>query len=350
MTGPALLVIAAAAFVASALLTGAVRRYALARAMLDRPNERSSHRVPTPRGGGLAIALVTLGGALIAGLVGALAPRTAAALVGGGAAVAIVGWIDDARGVSAGVRAAVHAAAAAWAVACVGGLPTLAAGPATLQLGWAGSILAVVGIVWAVNFYNFMDGIDGIAGGEAVVVGVAGALLSLARGQGGLAAVSLAVAGAAAGFLVWNWPPARIFMGDVGSGLLGYLFAVVALASEAAGGAPLLLWLLVLGVFFFDATVTLVRRVARGERWYAAHATHAYQRAVQHGRTHAAVSSTVLALTAGLAAVALLALDRPALVLPALGGGFAALALVYAAVERARPMPPGGARAATDQP
>jgi Fuc2NAc and GlcNAc transferase len=150
--------------------------------------------------------------------------------------------------------------------------------------------------------------------------------------------VAFAIAAASGGFLAWNWAPAKIFMGDVGSGLLGFLFGTLAVASERAGGVPLLLWVLLLGVFVFDATVTLLRRVVRGERWYDAHRSHAYQRAVRAGWTHARVSSAVLLLTAVLGGLAAAASRRPGLALPGFLAGMALLAVVYLFVERRNPM------------
>jgi Fuc2NAc and GlcNAc transferase len=333
----ALLALGAAA-VAAWLLTAAVRRFALAHAVLDVPNQRSAHRVPTPRGGGLAIAAVSLGGTIAAGIGGLVPGRVALALVGGGALVAVVGWLDDRRGLSVAARATAHAAAAAWAVACLRGLPVLDVGAGSLSLGPLGALAALIGIVWGINLYNFMDGIDGLAGGEAVLVGAAGGGLLLLDGAAGLAFVSFLLAAASAGFLVWNWSPARLFMGDVGSGLLGYLFAVLALASERSGAVPALVWVLLLGVFVFDATVTLLRRAVRGERWYAAHASHAYQRAVRAGRTHARVTTAVLGLGLVLAALATLAVGRPAALPLSLLTGAAVLTTAYVGVERHLPM------------
>jgi Fuc2NAc and GlcNAc transferase len=197
----------------------------------------------------------------------------------------------------------------------------------------------VVGIVWAVNLYNFMDGIDGLAAGEAVSVGAVAAVFLWLTGAPGLAALSLLLAAAAGGFLVWNWHPARIFMGDVGSGSLGYAFGVMTVASERAGAVPAAVWLLLLGVFFGDATLTVLRRLARGEPIFRAHRSHAYQRAPLAGLSHARVTSTVLLLNAVLALLAGAALLRPRLLLPAVGVAIAVLLVPYLRVERAVPQP-----------
>jgi Fuc2NAc and GlcNAc transferase len=326
------------AFVTSAMLAGLVRRYALAHAVVDVPNERSSHLAPTPRGGGLAIALVVSAGLALLGLAGRLPPRVALALAGGGCLVAGVGWLDDRRGLRAPVRLVVHVAAAVWTVGWLGGMPALTVGTGALHLGAGGALLAVLGLAWFTNLYNFMDGIDGVAAVEAVVVGTAGALL-LAPRQASLGLVCLLLAAAAAGFLVWNWPPARLFMGDVGSGFLGFLFAGIAVASENAGALPALLWIVLLAPFFTDATVTLLRRMARGERWYAPHRTHAYQRAVQAGWTHGRVTAAVGALSGACALLVWLVMRHPVLLGSVLAIVAVALGALYVAVERWRPMP-----------
>jgi Fuc2NAc and GlcNAc transferase len=327
------------AFLASAALSALVRRYALSHALLDIPNERSSHSMPTPRGGGIAIAIVVLVGLGVLASLHLIGPRVAIAFVGGGLLVAAVGWLDDHHEVRPSLRLVTHMAAAGWTVAWLGGMPHLTVSTGAAHLGVGGTLLAMLGIVWLTNLYNFMDGIDGLAAAEAFVVASAGALL-LAGRQPPLALVALLVAAAAGGFLVWNWPPARLFMGDVGSGFLGYTFGGLALASENARALPALLWLLLLGPFFIDATVTLLRRMARGERWYAAHRAHAYQRAVQAGWSHRQVTLVVAGVSAGLAAACLAIVREHSslLYLVALAAG--GLGALYAAVERSCPMPP----------
>ena len=337
-----------AAFAATLALTGLVRRFALAHALLDVPNERSSHLRPTPRGGGLAIVLVVLAGVALLQASMGLPAGVSPAILGGGGLVALVGWLDDRIGLTAPVRLAAHAVAAAWALWWLGGLPVLTIGATSARLGLSGALLALVTIVWATNITNFMDGIDGLAASEVATMTLMGALL-LARTDARLAAVAALVGGAALGFLPWNWTPARIFMGDVGSGFLGFLLAVLAIATERAGTLPALVWLLLYTVFAFDATVTIVRRAWRGERWYAAHRSHAYQRAVQAGWSHARVTTAVLVLNLLLALLASVVTGRPALLWPALAAAIVACWVAYAKVERRRPMPPAGAAPGVDK-
>lgn len=328
----------ASAGVASFVLAGWVRGYATRRAMLDIPNARSSHSTPTPRGGGLAIVLTVLGVALVGAAAHLVDLHLAVALAGGGACVALVGWLDDQRGLGAGVRLACHFAAAAWAVVWLGGLPALALPSGPVPLGLAGGLLAVVGIVWATNLFNFMDGIDGLAAAEAVAVGASGVLLLLVGGANGATLLPASVAAASLGFLCWNWAPARLFMGDVGSGFLGFAFAVLGIWSERTEGASLLLWGVAAMTFVVDATVTLFRRLRRSERLDAAHRHHAYQRLVHSGLGHARVVALYTLLNVALLALALA--GRVGWLHPLLAVVLAAALcmLAYAGVERRQPM------------
>jgi Fuc2NAc and GlcNAc transferase len=334
------LLAALTAMVASCLLTRFMLGYAIRRAILDFPNHRSSHAAPTPRGGGLGIAIPVLAGAAILGLAG-LTPAPVAIAILGGTLVAAVGWMDDTGrlpGRMLGPRMLVYLAAAVWGCAWAGGLPVLQLGPARLQLGWAGGVLAVIGCVWMVCLFNFMDGIDGISGTEATTAGLWGGALLWLSGSQGLAVLPLMVGAAAAGFLVWNWAPARIFMGDVGSCLLGFCFAIIALSSERAGAVPLLVWMILLGVFVFDATVTLLRRVVRRERWHEAHRSHAYQRAVQSGWSHRQVSAGVAVTNVALGALATVGWRWPALLPGCVLAALLLLTAIYVWVERRAPM------------
>jgi Fuc2NAc and GlcNAc transferase len=331
------LLLAGTAVLSWALTRGALR-YAQAFEVIDVPNARSSHVAATPTGGGIAIAaslFVSLGIAAYCDLV---SHELAIALIGGGAAVAVIGWLDDHTGVRARVRLVVHFAAAAWALLWMGGIDGLSLGVAYLPLAPLANLLAAVGIVWAINFYNFMDGIDGIAGGEALIVGLAGAAILLARGNAGMALAPALTAAGALGFLAWNWPPARIFMGDIGSGVLGFVFGALSVASERSGTMPLLAWVILLGVFVFDATVTLMRRMRRGHRLHDGHRHHAYQRSVISGMSHRAVTSSVLALNVALAGLAAAGTLRPRLLPWSLLAAVVLLGSVYRVVGRRMPM------------
>lgn len=280
---------------ASVALTWWVRRVALRNGIIDRPNARSSHTTPVPRGGGLAIVILTSLGIIAAAAVGAVDNRLALALLAGGICVAWIGFKDDRQPVPVAARLSIHAVSAIWAIYVLGGLPAIQVGHRVVDLGLAGDVLGVVAIVWVVNLFNFMDGIDGIAASEAIFIAVSGGALCAI----GVAPISVPVAGAAlaatcAGFLLWNWPPAKIFMGDVGSGYLGYVIAVLAVAAAREHPAAIFVWLILGAVFFIDATVTLVRRLIRGQRAYEAHCSHAYQILARRWGSHRRVTLTVL--------------------------------------------------------
>lgn len=249
----------------AAVGTWLARGYALRRELLDLPGERRSHAVATPRGGGIAIVVVVVL-AMAAAVAGAapVQPMLAGAFALGLVMVAAVGLVDDHRPLSPWLRLAVHALSAAVFSAA---LSHAGATPLVTAITF-GMILVLV------NVWNFMDGINGIAATQALLV--AGALL--AGLDGGWALVALAMAAACLGFLPYNFPRARIFMGDVGSGATG--FAVAALGGVFAAGAEPgagVLLLLPLSAFLVDAGLTLLRRVLRGERWWTPHVQHGYQ-------------------------------------------------------------------------
>jgi Fuc2NAc and GlcNAc transferase len=175
----------------------------------------------------------------------------------------------------------------------MGGLPPLLVFGHEFSLGWIGAILAAFYVVWMLNLYNFMDGIDGIASIEAICVCLGAGLIYAMSGHTGLIALPMLLAAAVAGFLFWNFPPARIFMGDAGSGFLGITLALLSL--QAAWAEPSLLWswLILLGVFIVDATTTLIHRLVRGEKVYEAHRSHAYQFATRRFGRHLPVTVAV---------------------------------------------------------
>ena len=299
------------AFVTTVVLTGLVRRYALARQLLDIPNERSSHTVSTPRGGGLAMvasfALVLVAQVLFGGL----EQRLATAVLPAALIVAAVGFLDDHNDVSVRGRILVHLLAVAWAVYWLGEVALVPLPQHLLALGWPGRLLAVLAVVWFLNLFNFMDGIDGIAAAEAAFVAFGGAWLALMSGLQDLAFALLVLGAAALGFLAWNWYPAKIFMGDVGSGFLGAALGIFGYAAVVANGALLWPWVILVGIFVTDASITLARRFLRGDRWYEAHCSHAYQRAARRWG-HLRVTSGVLLIDlAWLLPMALLAAALP---------------------------------------
>jgi Fuc2NAc and GlcNAc transferase len=282
------------ALVCAALLTRTMRDFALRQKLLDVPNERSSHNISTPRGGGLSIVIVSLAGVCALALLGQMEVCALVAILGGGLMVAGIGYLDDRKSMLPSLRFGVHVLSAIWTLVWLGGMPPLNLGVAVWEWGVLGHLVGVVGVVWLINLYNFMDGIDGLAASEAVCVGLMAGGLLLAGGAGGLAWLVWLFAAACGGFLLWNWPPAKIFMGDAGSGFLGYMFAVFALLAARANVVNLWVWVILLGVFVVDATLTLLRRLLRGARWYEAHRSHAYQHATRRLRSHFKVTGAVV--------------------------------------------------------
>jgi Fuc2NAc and GlcNAc transferase len=260
------------------IATGLVRRFAIRHAILDIPNDRSSHQSPVPRGGGLAIALVALVGMLLETVGDAWDLRLFMALVIGGTGIAGVGYADDLKSLSARVRLIVHVGASiAFLLVFVVFLNNRSIHLSTYTF-WFGGGLLVFALLSSVNVFNFMDGIDGIAASEAVFVAGSGAWLNcFINGDSGVTLAFVFLASAAMGFLIWNMPPARIFMGDVGSGFLGFMLTALAIVASSTAAIPAQVWPILGGVFIADASVTLLRRYARGDRWFEAHKTHAYQ-------------------------------------------------------------------------
>lgn len=274
-------------------MTWWLRRYALARNVLDVPNVRSSHKAPVPRGGGMAIVISCSLAMLVLAAAGWLAPSHLWAMLGAGGLVALVGFLDDHRPVAARWRLLAHVLAAAWGLFWLGGLPELSVLGERVQLGWLGVPLGALYLAWLLNLYNFMDGIDGIAAVEAISVCLAGALFYVLLDKWHLALLPVVLALSCGGFLIWNFPPARIFMGDAGSGYLGILLGLLSLQAALLKPQLLWAWLVMLGVFVVDASLTLLRRILRGEPPHQAHRSHAYQFASREFGAHLPVTLTV---------------------------------------------------------
>lgn len=271
-----------------------IRCYALSHNLIDIPNSRSSHSTPTPRGGGVAFIISFLLLTPILTVADDLPLPIVWVFLGGGIWIAIIGFSDDHRHVAARWRLLAHFIGAAWVLFWLGGFPPLLVLGFTIDLGWLGHILGAVYLVWLLNLYNFMDGIDGIACIEAITVCMGAALLSALQNlPQSIWLPPLLLASSVLGFLFLNFPPAKIFMGDVGSSFLGLI--VGGLSIQAAWISPQMLWvwIILLGVFIVDATFTLFHRLIKGEKIYIAHRSHAYQIAARHFHSHKAVSLTV---------------------------------------------------------
>lgn len=307
--------------------------------LLDQPNERSLHAVPTPRTGGLAICAALLA-AWAAWLFLSQDVSIPVQILSGALVVAGVSILDDRYGLSQGLRLLVQLGAALLLIR--GGfviqgdvLPGLSLAP-----GMFPAVVTVLATLWLTNLYNFMDGMDGFAGGMAVIGFGTLAALGWLQGDGLYTGAALTVTAAVAGFLWFNFPPAQIFMGDSGSTTLGFMAAGFAVWASRRGIAPVWLTLVVFSPFVVDATVTLLRRVLRGEPVWRAHRSHYYQRLVQlgwgHRRTVLAEYSVMLICAASVLAMARLGTDAQWFGLAALAVGYMGAALAVHRMERRR--------------
>jgi Fuc2NAc and GlcNAc transferase len=273
-----------------------IRRYAERRQVLDHPSERSSHKVPTPRGGGLAIVILVLAAGVWSVIDNGLSRGLI--YVAGAALIAWLGWRDDLHSLSPRLRFTVQGIVAAISIYGLGyfksvTIPMLG----ELQLGVIGIVITFLWIIGLTNAYNFMDGIDGMAGGVALSAGIGWMWLASNMDNPFTFWIALAITAGSLGFLGHNWSPAKIFMGDVGSTFLGYSFAVLPLLSSDQSGDALMLGTLLMWTIIMDAGVTFIGRLIKREHVFAAHRSHLYQRLVIVGYKHETVSSLYILLT-----------------------------------------------------
>ncbi len=232
---------------------------------------------------------------VLAGL-GLLSFSALCGLLGSGLFVALIGFADDHGHIAARWRLLGHFVAAGWALFWLDGLPVMHFFGVSVDLGWVGSVLALVYLVWMLNLYNFMDGIDGLASVEAICVCLGSCVVAGLSGHVDSMWTALVLAAGVSGFLCWNFPPARIFMGDAGSGFLGLILGFMSISAAWASSELLWSWLILLGVFIVDATWTLIRRLLSGDKVYEAHRSHAYQYASRKYGSHKLVTLSVVAI------------------------------------------------------
>ena len=288
-------------------------KWSLSRGLFDIPNERSSHSAPTPRGGGLVIALVCL--AAYASSSVYFGFQFSWGYFAGAVAVGLVSWLDDLFSLPFWSRLIVHILAALILIWDVGFWTRLHLPFVSIDYDLGvivGGVLAVAWVVWLLNAYNFMDGIDGIAATQAIVSGVAWGIFARLFDLPSIFFVSGILASSSAGFLLHNWQPAKVFMGDVGSAFIGFTLAAIPLIAqrEAGSGSTILPIVGVLFVWFFvfDTVFTLIRRALGKQRIWEAHREHIYQRLIIEGRSHSTVTmlyGLAAALSCGLVLLAL---------------------------------------------
>lgn len=279
------------AVITSFALTAVIRKIAIKNNHLDIPNERSSHTSPTPRGAGMAIVATFVVGLLVLVVNDTISGRDFFTLAAPGLIVALIGRLDDlGRVTSAKFRLVGHFVCASITVWLAGGLPALPLAESIIDFGVAGDIAAVIYLVWMLNLFNFMDGIDLITGIQTFTTCLGAAILLVVSTDSDLWLVVAVLAAAVFGFMYFNLPPAKIFLGDVGSGFIGFTIGAISLV--VAKDEPLVAWamIILLGVFVADATVTLLRRLLAREHVYMAHRTHAYQHLSKKLNLHLPVS------------------------------------------------------------
>jgi UDP-N-acetylmuramyl pentapeptide phosphotransferase/UDP-N-acetylglucosamine-1-phosphate transferase len=274
-------------------------RHCAAELILDIPNERSSHTRPTPRGGGFGIVIGVLIGvwSLLAARIISVPLREVMAISLGAGLVALVGWLDDIRRLSYRIRLAVQAISSAIILVAIGHFHTITA-PfiGEIHLRTMGIPFALIWIMGLTNAYNFMDGIDGIAGGQALIAGSGWAIMGFMSGQPFVGLIGVLLAATSLGFLFHNWPPARIFMGDVGSAFIGFILAVLPVIAGQKNARFMIAGALLVWPFIFDASITLARRMMHKENVFEAHRSHVYQRLVVAGYSHRFVTLIYIGL------------------------------------------------------
>jgi Fuc2NAc and GlcNAc transferase len=288
-----ILVLVATSFV----LTAAIRKRAIINSHLDIPNERSSHSLPTPRGAGIAIVTTFFVGLLVLLINDTISGRDFFTLAAPGLIVALIGRLDDlGRVTSAKLRLIGHFICASITVWLANGLPELPLTESIIDFGVAGDIAAVIYLVWMLNLFNFMDGIDLITGIQTFTACLGAVILLVVSTDSDLWLLVALLAAAVFGFMYFNLPPAKIFLGDVGSGFIGFTIGAISLV--VAKDEPLIAWamIILLGVFVTDATVTLLQRLLNREHVYVAHRTHAYQHLSKKLNGHLPVSLGVGAI------------------------------------------------------
>jgi Fuc2NAc and GlcNAc transferase len=297
----------------TALIAWPLRGWLLTRGLVDQPGERRSHRVPTPRGGGLALGLTMVLVLMF------FAGKSADAYLVAGFVVSMMalGWLDDARSLPVRWRLLAQSAIGVLLIVWLGPVPAVSAGPLVLDWPVVWSVLGLVAVVWLMNLHNFMDGSDGLLAMQGCWTGIAMGALLHAHDPGMPGLLGFILAGACLGFMWWNRPPARLFLGDSGSIMLGGTIGLLALLGATGGGVSIWMSLIICSVFVVDATATLVRRAMKGSRWYTPHREHAYQRLISVGWGHGQVLVLygLINLTVVLPAL-LLAARYPALEMP----------------------------------
>ena len=327
-------------FLLSVILVRMFCSYANKKGLLAIPNARSSHEDIIPLGGGIIFILFWCIELLFAFFCNWFTVKELLIFLPGTLMVSVVGYWDDYKDLTAKKRLITQVVASILCVAMVGEVSSLHLfGLSATYLGSSGIVLTILGLVWSTNLYNFMDGLDGVAAVEALFVFGVGGLLFWDANATKMALLVWSLVPIIAGFLVWNWPKARVFMGDVGSYCLGFLVALFSLIGDLWYNIPVAFWFILYGVFWFDATITVIRRFCRLENLAVAHREHACQRLQRIGLSHVQVLSGVIVINIILSSMVLLVLFvqrnwlKWGLLITVI-----ILAVVYLIIEKLKPM------------
>lgn len=281
----------------SLIITFFIKNYAINNNLIDVPNQRSSHSTPTPRGGGVAIVICYLLFLIYLYFSKTIDSQIFIGFSVSSLLVAVIGFMDDHQDLSAKVRLLVHFIAAGILVYFSGGLPDIEFAGVLFNLGWMGTVFVIFFIVWMINLYNFMDGIDGLAASEIIISSTVMGLLALIYYQNTpLAYLAWGLACSAIGFLFLNFPPAKIFMGDAGSGFLGITAISLILFFGQVDQSLIWAWGIMLSVFIVDASFTLSQRMLKKHSVSEAHRNHAYQKASRKFNSHKTVTISIAAI------------------------------------------------------
>lgn len=329
-----------ALFSLSAVLVRVFYHYAIKqRVLLDIPNARSSHQEATPRGGGIVFALLWFLVVLVSFACHQLSLQQLIVILPGTLIVTLLGYWDDYKDLTAKKRLIIQLLAAIVCVSIFGEVPSLHLfGQSIIYLGPWGIILTILGLIWSTNLYNFMDGLDGMAAVEALFVFGMGGLLFWHAGALQMAYLVWALVPLVAGFLIWNWPKARVFMGDGGSYCLGFLVGLFALIGDRWYNIPVAMWVILYSVFWFDATLTLIRRAFRRENLSQAHREHAFHRLQRVGFSHAQMLYGLIALNILFSGIIIVILFEPYYLKSGLLITLLILLVIYWIIERLKPM------------
>jgi len=327
-------------FLLSVVLVRIFCVYAKNKGLLAIPNARSSHQEIIPLGGGIIFVLFWCLELLLASYFNWFSIKELLIFLPGTLMVSVVGYWDDYKNLTAKKRLVTQVLASILCVAMVGEIHSLHLfGLSATYLGCYGILLTILGLVWSTNLYNFMDGLDGVAAVEALFVFGVGGLLFWDVKATRMALLVWSIVPVVAGFLVWNWPKARVFMGDVGSYCLGFLVAIFSLIGDLWYNIPVAFWVILYGVFWFDATITVIRRLCRWENLAVAHREHACQRLQRIGFSHAQVLSGVIAVNIILSSIAVwIFFVKPNYLKWGLLLTVIILTIIYLVIEKLKPM------------